>query len=513
MKITRLIFLCFTAVVLLAPQLSFAQYFSRLYDVDSSFDQPTNIRQKADGTLIVSGTTFKGQIQLGTIVLSTDGSQLLHQQVFGYTDHGVYQGAPGRMLSLSDNRYAIPASLGWLGSPVNIGAAALIKIDEWGDTLLLRSYTDTASYFESVADICLARDSGFFLAGYRTPNSTSTAQQGLLIRTDNAGRFQWAKTYQQSSTGKHIIKSVEQLSDGRLLLCLAIITRTSRGQFDYSRTTPWIIIADSLGNVLKEKIFPTKYGATAYPTAYADRNGGYYMYGALDSFVRPSDPLDFTNLPPYLAHLDTGLNITWQVALADTDKHHNIASAKQLRNRTYLLIGNHNGDISCTEGWAARIDQSGNVLWQNRYRADTVNDQGLSDAVELANGNLILAGAAQDHNGPIWHQRDNWVLGVDSNGCAIRGCNMTTAIPVPTLSKFQTLLAYPNPTSGLLMVETKEEGTLYLSDVQGRQLGAYPVTAGKTAIRLNGMATGIYTGKLVGANSGSISVVRLIYQP
>ncbi len=113
-----------------------------------------------------------------------------------------------------------------------------------------------------------------------------------------------------------------------------------------------------------------------------------------------------------------------------------------------------------------------------------------------------------------------WPAGIEGDAAAVanRGSDNSTGPNqekgINALAKAGTSLqVYPNPTSGHLMVETKEDGILYLSDVQGRQLGAYPITAGKAAIQLSGMAAGIYTGKLIGAKSGNISIVRVVYQP
>lgn len=176
----------------------------------------------------------------------------------------------------------------------------------------------------------------------------------------------------------------------------------------------------------------------------------------------------------------------------------------------YLLVGEHTGDIAASEGWAAKVSPTGNALWQLRYHTDTVFSQFLLDAIELPNGNILLCGGAVDHTAPQWHGYDVWILGIDRNGCEVPNCNGNTGIAkVPQLNA----QVYPNPTTGNLTVQMPEAGMLYLSDVQGKQLATYPIKQGKTMLQLGPWPAGIYTGKLVGKETGKTTVVRIVYQP
>jgi len=146
----RPIFYLLIAVALIMPQQSFAQYQSRLYDVDRTSDDAINIRRKADGNLLISGGSATDSAQqLGTIILSNNGSQLLSKKVIGYPGKNIFQNGYGRFITLQNGNYAFNPTFAYPSNkPLRQTAAALMVINGLGDTIRTTIYTDTSIHAE-----------------------------------------------------------------------------------------------------------------------------------------------------------------------------------------------------------------------------------------------------------------------------------------------------------------------------------------------------------------------------
>jgi uncharacterized protein YjdB len=72
---------------------------------------------------------------------------------------------------------------------------------------------------------------------------------------------------------------------------------------------------------------------------------------------------------------------------------------------------------------------------------------------------------------------------------------------------------YPNPTAGVINIETSETGVLLIGSMDGKIVAQFPVTATATAITLpTNLSPGVYVCYLSGAN-GTVIVGKLVYQP
>jgi hypothetical protein len=105
------------------------------------------------------------------------------------------------------------------------------------------------------------------------------------------------------------------------------------------------------------------------------------------------------------------------------------------------------------------------------------------------------------------------------------GCRSTHSLTVialkpgnPASSGPQTpseasIVVFPNPTSGILTVETSVTGTFTLYTLDGKEVNRYPITRTSMAISLpHDLAAGVYMGTFEGSN-GSKAMIRLVYNP
>ena len=72
---------------------------------------------------------------------------------------------------------------------------------------------------------------------------------------------------------------------------------------------------------------------------------------------------------------------------------------------------------------------------------------------------------------------------------------------------------YPNPTTGTVTIQASEAGIFVLYSLDGREIGRYAVQdQATTVIFPSGLTAGIYMGRFM-AGSGSVTNVKIVYQP
>jgi trimeric autotransporter adhesin len=101
------------------------------------------------------------------------------------------------------------------------------------------------------------------------------------------------------------------------------------------------------------------------------------------------------------------------------------------------------------------------------------------------------------------------------------GCFSTTTVNVvsarpgqeTTISGGQKSFSiFPNPSQGVLNVETSVSGTFAVFTIDGRQVASYEITETATTLSLpNDLASGMYMCKFTGGD-GSTEMVRLVYE-
>ncbi len=513
-----------------SPQLSSAQYFQHLFDNDSSQDWGWSICQKTDNSYFVLGWSFNEHVDefsMYNMTISNDGNTILShnkQKPVG-TEYNIGPGISGEILMLpGSNEYAIPLIIAWPDPTTHYSycAGGLGKFTSLGDTIFLKTYTDTAKHFDVMYAIGITSDNEFILGGSRGTD-TPSVPFALLIKTDSFGDTMWTRTYQKISTQDAYVNSVIPLSDGRILVGAMSSYIADGGpphHITYNHNTPWFLLLDSMGNVLRDTLYGSEYSCGANSICgelYPDKNGGYINIGAFDSLYTP-DPGDDQNLPGYIAHLDTNFRMTWVTSFPYSTEtgHRQGVVAKQLRDSSYIVVGDSWGSGPYNKGFAAKINRSGGIVWSHNYYSDATHDAYLRDVVERPDGGFVMTGGTFNDTLPAWHQhQDMWLVGVDSNGCEDGLCAPAAVPAAPQqVVKSSLFSVYPNPTYGTLTITTTATGTFTLYTMLGQEVRKYELTLGKGDIQLpESLAVGIYMGKFAPTDGGDVREVRLVYQP
>ena len=503
------------AMLIALPVLSFGQYFQKLYDIDSSHEWGWNIFQKADSNYFIAGWSFNQSNQEYSLFEvgvdnSGDVSSVNVQNPLA-PSVSITNGSPGQAKKVGMNgEYIVPFTIQWPNVRTHFvnSSTGVAKFNDNGDIIFSKTYTDTAIFFdETFACEILDNNGGYLLGGLRVYDTSSNYYVCYLIKTDTLGDTVWTHVYQKDTEQRAYIQNIISLPDGRTVVGAVSSYTTSLG---YYHNTPWYLVLDSMGNLIKDTVFTSGYLVGAEEVCnelYADKNGGYINIGQLDTLYG-GDPSDSRSFPGYIAHLDTNFRITWITSFPfnDVDESRGIATMRQLKDSSYLVIGDSYGNGAYDKGFAAKISRNGSIVWSHNYYSDPIGDAYLRDGIERPDGGFILTGEAANDTLPAWHQFDDmWLVGVDSNGCEDGLCAPAAvpAAPQPVV-KENELLVYPNPTSSMLNFEFPASGDVIikLMDITGRVLDEQQVANSATAaFSVRNYTPGLYLYQFITANT------------
>ena len=499
------------AMLVASPLLSFSQYFQKLYDIDSSHEWGWNLFIQQDANYFVLGWSFNQYTGLfslynADINARTQTISNIHVQNPGNPSNCIGFGNPGEVKNNSFNEYVMPFVQQWpdIITHYLYSAAGVAKMDVNGNMIFAKLYTDTSVFFERMNACAITFNGQGYLLGGGRGTDTPSNSVAHLIRTDTTGDTLWTRTYQKDLSEQAAIDNVISLSDGRIIV--AALSQYISAGGSYYHNTPWFLELDSMGNVIKDTVFNIGYLVGAEDVCnelYADKNGGYINIGKLDTLYG-GDPSDARSFPGYIAHLDTNFRITWITifSYSDVDGNRGATTMRQLKDSSYLVIGDSYGNASFDEGFAAKINRNGDIVWSHNYYSSTIGDAYLRDGVERPDGGFILTGQAANDTLPAWHQYyDMWLVGVDSNGCEDGLCAPAAVQPVV---KNNELLVYPNPTNSVLNFEFPASGnvSIKLMDVTGRVLDRQEIANGTMAtFDVKGYAAGLYLYQFITAGN------------
>jgi type IX secretion system substrate protein len=526
----------FISVLLLmaATHLSYGQYFQGLHDVDSIQEWGIDIFVQPDSNYFIAGTGYdhtKGLWYLNNMQISADGLSVLNKHILQYDSASIYCGNAGEAKLLPGHRYITPLTIELSYGTYARGWAGFVKYNSGGDTIILKTYTDTSNYYDVMAACAVMPDAGYILGGFHDFNTPISFYPGYIIRTDSLGDTMWTHTYQKYGTQNAVINNVIPLVDGRIVAAGYSTYLEGAIAETYDHHTPWFMVLDGMGNILRDTIYGSEYmvGSNICGELYPDMNGGYINIGVFDS-AYTAYPTDLENFPGYVAHLDTNFHITWLVDLYYSAHygHRQAVVMKQLKDGSYIVTGDNQtyhhppGNM----GFAAKIDKTGKLLWSHTYYSDTTHSAYLRDVAERPDGDLVFTGTTFNDTLPLWHeQRDVWIVGIDSNGCQMPGgcdpdtsngvADTITEVTSPRPSpQVERVMLYPNPTTGNLTVKASSAGKFTLYSLLGQKIQEYKVQVGQTNLLLPvSLAAGMYMGQFKPDDGGQTKQVRLVYQP
>jgi hypothetical protein len=348
----------------------------------------------------------------------------------------------------------------------------------------------------------------FYLVGdIRVGSSDPNDQKLLLIKTDSIGHQLWKKTYNMSSYAWRG-ESISLCDDGGFIIGGAEINYTGSTNF----TRPLVIKVDSNGTRVWHRMFGSSihtnmpaYGVTQTPNGYAFVGAvGLPHWGGISD----------GGYSPWIVGLDSMGSMIW----ADTNTPEQAASTwsnqysdiELLDDGSMVITGQRNIWDSNNTGTAkfrnhgimAKYGMNGEQKWIRQYRHPEVPDEWSSnhllfDVDSTPDGGFVAAGWLSPSND---NTQDTWMIKVDSFGCLVQGCEVTS---VPKIeSSIASLKIYPNPANEIIHFDifpSLQLGSGYfleLYDMLGRLVLTQTLQPHENTIDVSQLKSGVYNYRL-----------------
>ncbi|PCJ28154.1 MAG: hypothetical protein COA97_02440 [Flavobacteriales bacterium] len=365
----------------------------------------------------------------------------------------------------------------------------LFRFNGLGDTLWTRQYGDTLN-FQTGRHMRHTPDGGFILLG----ESSSTTARYWVIKTDSLGNIEWQQFYAgpQLDTPNHIAIC----DDGGY-----IFTRITRSLGPGVPTTTNILITkiDSLGNIEFTKVF----GESDYDGAGSIEqtiDGGYIFGGVLRS------DLDAI-YKPYAIRLDSIGDTIWTRTYTPptgNSSGNGFRTIFELPDGNFIGAGQEFFTDSTTfgrrDGLIIKLKPNGDTLWHKTYRIPFMNglstDFEIKDVRPTSDGGFICGGVVYTAL-PDTGNQDMWIFKIDSNGCVdTSNCWVSVGITQEVTHIKESLLVYPNPTSGIVTIEIPNpqiySGVFQIIDLTGKEVLSKTINSNSTQLDVGWLPKGIY---------------------
>jgi len=231
----------------------------------SDSDEPQQVMESSDGSIIVVGRTFSNDFDVtgnhglaDTWILKLDAAgNVIWKSVYGSS--GGEMGFD--VVETSDGNFVVYGSAGAADGEVSsiIGLADLwlFKINSTNGTIIWE-HTYGGTNYEVPQKMIQTADGGFALSGqtfssdFNFIGTNYGNGDAFILKADSTGVFQWAQTF--GGSGSDLGKGLTQLSDGTFVY--GISTQSNNGDMagNHGSWDAWIINTDSSGAILWRRV-------------------------------------------------------------------------------------------------------------------------------------------------------------------------------------------------------------------------------------------------------------------
>ena len=363
--------------------------FAKTYggtDDDGAF----SVQQTSDGGYIVAGTTWSfGAGGADIFLIKTDANG---NRIWTKTYGGTNDDTASSVQQTSDGGYIVAGRTYSFGA--GDGDIILIKTDENGNIQWAKTYGGTR--WDYASSVQQTSDGGYIVAGATSSFGAGWDDDIFLIKTDANGNIQWAKTY--GGTYGDWAYSVQQTSDGGYI----VAGRTY--SFGAGDGDIILIKTDENGNIQWAKT----YGGTRWDYASSVQqtsDGGYIVAGATSSFGAGWDDDIF------LIKTDANGNIQWAKTYRGASGD-GAFSVQQTSDGGYIVA---NYTFSFGAGWndifLIKTDANGNIQWAKTYGGTSWD--GAFSVQQTSDGGYIVAGYTYSFGADSY---DIFLIKTDANG-------------------------------------------------------------------------------------------------
>ncbi len=451
------------------------QNFDTVVDYNYSSEFPYSIYQVQD-----SGYIFitRGNDSIEFNKLNKDGS-LAFQKIFGFQDRQLYVGMSNSLKPTFDGGWIFGGGLINPLSTTNTNDGLLVKFNANGDTEFVKFVGDTS--WETAYDCIQTSDSGFVIVGDKNKYSPNFESDYWIVKTDANGNIQWERTIGTNKDEQAF--AVIENNQHQIIV-------SGAKEYAYPIHYPYIVIYDLQGNLISTKSFNSGALICAAGEIRHYNSDEYLLVGCLDTTINMGD----YQYPLYLARLDINYNFKW-MTIYNAPEIKIIFIYKEVSDGGIVMVGNKTGNTVYPVGWIAKVDSSGNKLWEHYYAHNNNTNiyNYFSDFEETFDHGFIICGSTYGPN-----SQDSWIVKLDSNGCLDSSCGLNTG----TIELFYSPIAlelFPNPATEKVSIKYSlpqgKVGKLTIFNVLGMRMEDQILTEGSDQIEINiqPWAKGIYT--------------------
>ncbi len=292
---------------------------------------------------------------------------------------------------------------------------------------------------DKVQSIFQSNDGGFILAGNATLNGGDIIgvhgpalgySDSWIFKLDSSNNLIWSKLF--GGTDFEEATSVISTYDGALVFAGFAASNDGDvlGVHGLFEDDLWIVKIDSFQNI----IWQVCVGGTDIDNAQEIiqlKDSSFIAIGETNSF--DGDIIGFKGINDILlTKIDKLGNKKWTKSIGGTDYDYSkslystadfgiMISGNTLSNDSDIS-GNH-GNFN-SDGWAANVDSSGNILWQHCYGGSGLDN--VNKILPCKDGGFYLAGVTSSTDGDVSGnigQYDYWLVRCDSLGAIVwQGC-------------------------------------------------------------------------------------------
>ncbi len=357
---------------------------------------------------------------------------LLTLLLFNMTLSAALSQTPGVQWQVNSKAdYDVAAYLATSDSGLIVATNQLSKLNKDGLLLWQIPLTTDSSFYYYLK---LASDGNYFLIG-NTPYDTADAGDIRVLKFSGNGRVLWDQRFGGSETEE--LWSAEATPDGG---CVVLARSNSNDgdvmlspahPYDFDWGDGWILKVDASG----QQDWATTFGAIGKEGLVKVINNGS---GGVVVAYHEADSNNYTFSGSYakLINFDASGNLLWKKSYADSTALDDLINIPGggflLAGGTYrshtIMDSTSTSSYNLYNIWLAKLNANGDVIWQNTYGDNNIENYMFFEVYPLANGGYALAGSVERFrfdsvivrpNGNVtgaFAASDAFLLNVDGNG-------------------------------------------------------------------------------------------------
>lgn len=322
------------------------------------------------------------------------------------------------------------------------------------DTLLIREY-GLLNKVDVFSRPILTSEGGIFSAGYSYGLQPQYDRSSLLVfKCDSNLNQQFLKLYSMSQINNHFGAGAVETPDKGFIV---VGNRQVGNPVKYVYAL--IVKVDSLGNQVFWKEIPHQgdtidlYLRGVNPI----NNGGYIAVGSLVFNPQVGPGWERS----WVVGFDGQGNVLWSKAYAENERS-GWQSMTPSHDGNFYACGYERDWVdpqSKQYGTISKLSPTGDLIWHRKYSVEPLAKlyDNFFNVLATSDGGILCNGTTYGPDGSL---QNAWVMKLDAWGCASPGCQTGVGVQELPVGKATPFILWPNPTTGELNIEAKENFTL-----------------------------------------------------